>query len=314
MDLTSLFLMLKQRDVITVDDIETTEMFDIFELARQYEKALKSGKKINDFESKIMATFFYEPSTRTRLSFESAMHRLGGSVLSVPEPKSSSAAKGETLADTMRMASSYSDIIVIRHPLDGSARLASKFSSVPIINGGDGSGQHPTQTLLDLYTVWKEFGDFDNLTITILGDLKYGRTTHSLVRMLSRFKTRINLISPETLKMPDHVISNLPRNFKVNVSSDLNTVISETDVLYVTRIQKERFVDPNEYQGVIGAYSINEETIHAMKKGSIIMHPLPRIDEITPEVDETPNARYFQQAANGVPVRMALISKMLKVN
>lgn len=306
--------MLKQRDVVSVDDIETDEMFAIFELAKKYENLLKSGKRISDFESKIMATFFYEPSTRTRLSFESAMHRLGGSVLSVPEPKSSSAAKGETLADTMRMASAYSDIIVIRHPLDGSARLASKFSSVPVINGGDGSGQHPTQTLLDLYTMWKEFGGFDKLTITVLGDLKYGRTTHSLIRMLSRFKANVNLVSPDTLKMPKHVISALPKNFKVNVTGDLNAVLPKTDVLYVTRIQKERFVDPNEYQGVIGAYSINLETTQEMKKGSIIMHPLPRIDEITPDVDETINARYFQQAANGVPVRMALISKMLGVN
>ncbi|MHB8360593.1 MAG: aspartate carbamoyltransferase [Thermoplasmataceae archaeon] len=306
--------MLKQRDVISVDDIETREMFDIFELASKYEALLKVGKKISELDSKIMATFFYEPSTRTRLSFESAMHRLGGSVLSVPEPKSSSAAKGETLADTMRMASSYSDIIVIRHPLDGSARLASKFSTVPVINGGDGSGQHPTQTLLDLYTIWKEFGDFDKLTITILGDLKYGRTTHSLIRMLSRFKTNVNLVSPDSLRMPEHVISGLPKNFKVNITDNFGSVIGKTDVLYVTRIQKERFVDPNEYQGVIGAYSINNETVAEMKKGAIILHPLPRIDEIAPEVDKMENARYFQQAANGVPVRMALIRKMIKVN
>lgn len=303
--------MLRNRSIVSIADIGDDELFEIFKIADDMEKSLKSGKSLSMMNGKIMATFFYEPSTRTRLSFESAMQRLGGSVISVPEAKSSSVAKGETLADTVRMAEGYSDIIVIRHPMEGAARLASRFTSKPIINAGDGSGQHPTQTILDLYTIRKELGDINGKTVTIVGDLRYGRTVHSLVIALSRFNTTVNLVSPPMLRMPDHVLSMLPKGFKVQVVEDLQKVIEHTDVLYVTRIQKERFTDPNEYQSVIGSYSINLDTVNSMKEKSIIMHPLPRVDEIVPEVDTSTKAAYFRQASNGVPVRMAIISLIL---
>ena len=303
--------MLRNKSVVSINDIGDDELSEIFKTAEDMEKALKSGKPLELMKGKIMATFFYEPSTRTRLSFESAMQRLGGSVISVPEAKSSSVAKGETLADTVRMAEGYSDIIVIRHPMEGAARLASRFTSKPIVNAGDGSGQHPTQTVLDLYTIRKELGGISGKTVTIVGDLRYGRTVHSLVLALSRFNARVNLVAPPILKMTDHVVSMLPADFKLNITENLSDVLPETDVLYVTRIQKERFSDPNEYQSVIGSYKINSETVAAMKEKSIIMHPLPRVDEISPDVDSSPKAAYFRQANNGVPVRMAIISLIL---
>ncbi len=303
--------MLRNRSIVSIADIGDDELSEIFRIAEDMEKALKSGKPLELMNGKIMATFFYEPSTRTRLSFESAMHRLGGSVISVAEAKSSSFAKGETLADTVRMAESYSDIIVIRHSMEGAARLASRFTSKPVINAGDGSGQHPTQTILDLYTIKKELGGINGKTVTIVGDLRYGRTVHSLLLALARFDTKVNLVSPPMLKIPDYVISMLPRDFKVDIVDDMQSVLEDTDVLYVTRIQKERFSDPNEYQSVIGSYSINNETVNSMKQKSIIMHPLPRVDEILPEVDLSPKAAYFRQASNGVPVRMAIISLIL---
>ena len=303
--------MLRNKSVVSINDIGDDELSEIFKAAEDMEKSLKSGKPLELMKGKIMATFFYEPSTRTRLSFESAMQRLGGSVISVPEAKSSSVAKGETLADTVRMAEGYSDIIVIRHPMEGAARLASRFTSKPIVNAGDGSGQHPTQTVLDLYTIRKELGGISGKTVTIVGDLRYGRTVHSLVLALSRFNARVNLVAPPILKMPDYVVSMLPADFKLNVTENLSEVLPETDVLYVTRIQKERFSDPNEYQSVIGSYKINSETVAAMKEKSIIMHPLPRVDEISPDVDSSPKAAYFRQANNGVPVRMAIISLIL---
>ena len=245
--------MLRNKSVVSINDIGDDELSEIFKTAEDMEKALKSSKPLELMKGKIMATFFYEPSTRTRLSFESAMQRLGGSVISVPEAKSSSVAKGETLADTVRMAEGYSDIIVIRHPMEGAARLASRFTSKPIVNAGDGSGQHPTQTVLDLYTIRKELGGINGKTVTIVGDLRYGRTVHSLVLALSRFNARVNLVAPPILKMPDHVVSMLPAAFKLNITENLSDVLPETDVLYVTRIQKERFSDPNEYQSVIGS-------------------------------------------------------------
>ncbi len=303
--------MLKNRSIVSIEDVSLAELDDIFKKADEMSSALKQGKALKNLDGKIMATFFYEPSTRTRLSFESAMNRLGGSVISVSEAKSSSAAKGETLADTVRMADGYSDIIVIRHPMEGAAKLAARFSSKPIINAGDGSGQHPTQTIMDLYTIRKELGSLDGKEITMVGDLRYGRTVHSLLLALSNFNVRVNLVSPDILKIPDYIISRLPKDFKVNVTNDFDATLENSDVLYVTRIQKERFTDQNEYLSVIGSYSINNEAVEKMKEKSIIMHPLPRIDEITPEVDASPKAAYFRQASNGVPVRMALISMIL---
>ena len=311
MDDTSEFLMLKGKSLVNIDDVASDDFFRIFNLAAEYKERLLKGEKIKELDSKIMSTLFFEPSTRTRLSFESAMHRLGGGVITVSEPKSSSTSKGETIADTLRMASSYSDIVVMRHPMEGAARLASEFSSVPVINGGDGSGQHPTQTLLDLFTIWEKFGRIENLNVSLVGDLKYGRTVHSLVKALSRFENTINLISPEILQMPDHVLSGI-RNMKgINKNADMESVLTSSDVFYVTRIQKERFVDLNDYAKVIGSYSFDLQTINKMKKDAIIMHPLPRVDEITPEVDSDPRAYYFKEAANGVFVRMAIISMIL---
>ncbi|MDG7045296.1 MAG: aspartate carbamoyltransferase [Nitrososphaerota archaeon] len=303
--------MLKNKSLVSIEDVTTTELEEIFKIAGEMETSLASGKPLKTMDGKIMVTIFYEPSTRTRLSFESAMHRLGGSVLSISEIKSSSVAKGETLADTVRMAEGYADVIVVRHPMEGAARLASRFSSKPVINAGDGSGQHPTQTVLDLYTIRKEIGDLNGKEITIVGDLKYGRTVHSLLIALSKYDVSVNLVSPQLLRLPNYVYSRIENSMKVRMTEDLNRVIETTDVLYVTRIQKERFSDPNEYKSVIGSYSINMNTVSAMKEKSIIMHPLPRIDEISPEVDRSPKAVYFRQANNGVPVRMALISEIL---
>lgn len=304
--------MLKNRSIVSIDDIQSTELAEIFTVADRMLGALETGKRLDILAGKIMATLFYEPSTRTRLSFESSMHRLGGSVVSVSDVKSSSVAKGETLADTIRMAESYSDVIVIRHPLEGAARLASKFSSKPIINAGDGSGQHPTQTILDLYTIKRHFGKIDGLKIAMVGDLRYGRTVHSLLLALSSFGVEVTLISPQILKMPDHIRDRLGQKIKISTMENLDQNIDDYDVFYVTRIQKERFTDQNEYNSVIGLYSIDVNTVKKMKKNAIIMHPLPRIDEIKAEVDLLPNAVYFKQAFYGVPVRMALLSMILE--
>ena len=304
--------MLKGKSIVSIDDVETGDFYEIFQRASLFKKAVKEGKKLDLMEGKIMATFFFEPSTRTRLSFESAMNRLGGSVISVSESKNTSAAKGETIADTIRMVSSYSDIVVMRHPMEGAARVASEFSYVPVLNGGDGSGQHPTQTLLDLFTIWEKYGRIDNLEISMVGDLKYGRTVHSLIKALSRFDNRINMVSPEILRMPEHFLSSLKSKAKINPDSTMDGVLKSTDVFYVTRIQKERFVDLNDYQKVIGSYSINQEFVDRMKESSIIMHPLPRVDEIDPGIDGNKRAYYFIEAANGVFVRMALIDFILR--
>ena len=240
--------------------------------------------------SKILATLFYEPSTRTRLSFESAMQRLGGSTISMADSKTSSVSKGETLADTIRIIESYSDIIVIRHPLEGAAFLASKFSSKPVINAGDGSGEHPTQTLVDLYTIKKELGEINNKKITIMGDLKYGRTVHSLLMALTRYNVDVTLVSPENLRLSDYVYNELKNKLNITISDSLEKYINDTDVLYVTRLQKERFTDKNEYSKLIGSYRITAKETEKMKNNSIIMHPLPRVDEISPEVDSTDKA------------------------
>ncbi len=304
--------MLKNRSLVSIDDVDDNDLEEIMRVSDSMNSALQAGKKISIMDGKIMATLFYEASTRTRLSFESAMNRLGGSVITVADASASSVSKGETLADTVRMAASYSDIIVIRHPLEGAARLASKFSSKPIINAGDGSGQHPTQTILDLFTIRKELGKIDGKTIALVGDLRYGRTVHSLILALSRFDVNIILVSPSSLRIPDHFLARLPKGTRVVVQDDLERVIPEADVFYVTRIQKERFSDQNEYKKLIGSYSFDLQTVEKMKKNSIIMHPLPRIDEIKPEVDFTDRAKYFRQAAYGVPVRMALISQILE--
>jgi aspartate carbamoyltransferase catalytic subunit len=301
-------IMLKNRSIISISDLSDEEINEVFSQADKMLENLETGKKMNIMSSKILATLFYEPSTRTRLSFESSMERLGGSVISMADSKTSSTSKGETVADTIRIVESYSDIIVIRHPLEGAALLASKFSSKPVINAGDGSGEHPTQTLIDLYTIRKELGGICGKTITIVGDLKYGRTVHSLLSALSRYNANVNLVSPESLSLPKYVYNEVKDKLELNITTDISKCLSDTDILYVTRIQKERFTDKNEYTRLIGSYRITLKDTEKLKPGAIILHPLPRVDEISPEVDNTIYAKYFKQAYYGVPVRMALIS------
>lgn len=260
---------------------------------------------------KILATLFFEPSTRTRLSFEAAMHKLGGSTIGFAEAEIASVRKGENLADTVRTVENYADVIAIRHPLEGAARLAAEFAKVPIINGGSGAEEHPTQALLDLYTIMKEKGEIDGLKIALVGDLRYGRTVHSLAYALSYYDVELYLVSPESLKMRREVLEEIRGKIPVNEETDIRKVVPHLDVLYVTRIQKERFPDPAEYIKVKGSYKIDLETLSKAKKDLIVMHPLPRVDEIASEVDGTPHARYFQQVWNGIVTRMALLALIL---
>ncbi|MEM2937683.1 MAG: aspartate carbamoyltransferase [Thermoplasmata archaeon] len=305
-------MMLKGKDIITIKDLSKREIFDIFEVAKEMIPIAK-GKSIDLLKGKILSTLFFEPSTRTRFSFETAMHRLGGEVISFADPKATSISKGETLADTIRIVDSYSDIIVIRHSYEGAAKLASKFAEHPVINAGDGAGQHPTQTLLDLFTIWSNLGKIEGLNIGLLGDLKYGRTVHSLAMALADFGANIYLISPKGLEIPDHIDREISEKIKVKKTNDLLSVIGDLDVLYVTRIQKERFPDINEYMKIAGSYRIDLSILEKSKKDLIILHPLPRVDEISPEVDYTPHAKYFEQAFNGIPVRMAILSMIMGV-
>ncbi|MGC8585120.1 MAG: aspartate carbamoyltransferase [Thermoplasmata archaeon] len=304
--------MLKGKDIVSIKDFSEKEIFEIFEVAKEMIPYAK-GKENDFLRGKILATLFFEPSTRTRFSFETAMQRLGGGVLSFADPKSTSLSKGETLADTIRMMDSYSDVIVIRHSYEGAARLAAKFAEHPVINAGDGAGQHPTQTLLDLFTIHNSFGTFKNLKIGLLGDLKYGRTVHSLAIALSNLGSKLYFISPKILGMPEHIMREIHEKEKPVVTDNINDVIGDLDVLYVTRIQKERFPDITEYMKIAGSYRVDLSLLEKSKKDLIIMHPLPRVDEIAPEVDYTSHAKYFEQAFNGVPVRMAILSMVLGV-
>src|SRR5437870_2954527 len=269
-------------------------------------------RRSRSLDGKILATLFFEPSTRTRLSFESAMARLGGRVLGFSGTEGTSVQKGETLADTIRMVEAYSDVIVLRHPQEGAARLAAEFTEKPVINAGDGAGQHPTQTLLDLYTIWDEKGAFQGQNVTLVGDLKYGRTVHSLTYALAELGAHLTFVSPPTLEMPREILEHVKeRGLTFRVTNRLEDVVREADVLYVTRIQRERFPDPQEYEAVAGSYRIDEAVLRDAKRGLIIMHPLPRLTEIAPEVDRTKHAVYFKQASNAVPVRMALLDLIL---
>ncbi|WP_049936191.1 aspartate carbamoyltransferase [Haloplanus natans] len=262
-------------------------------------------------DGRVLALCFFEPSTRTKMSFESAMKRLGGETIDMGSVESSSVKKGESLADTMRVVEGYADAIVLRHPSEGSAKLASEFVGVPLVNAGDGAGQHPSQTLLDLYTI-RETAGLDDITVGIMGDLKYGRTVHSLAHALTNFDVRQQFISPESLRLPRNVRYDLHEaGAQVREHTDLEEVLPELDVLYVTRIQRERFPEEREYREVAGEYRINNEVLADASDDLTVMHPLPRVDEIAPEVDETTRAKYFEQAHNGVPVRMALLDILL---
>lgn len=303
--------MFKGRDVISISDFTRDELEKIFRIALKMEKSGKREQSL--LKGKLLATAFFEPSTRTRLSFETAMHRLGGSVMGFSEAEGTSIAKGENLADTVRMLDSYADIIVMRHHLEGAAKLSAEIAKVPVINAGDGSKHHPTQAMIDLYTIWRELGKIDGLHVALTGDLRYGRAAASLIYGLTKFRPRkLSLVSPALLK-PRKEIEDFLRNSGLNFSEgeNLEKIIEDLDVLYVTRIQKERFPDPAEYEKVRGSYRIDTELLNRAKKTLIVLHPLPKLDEIDLRVDETKFAKYFQQAAYGVPVRMALLALLL---
>ena len=297
------------RDIISIKDFSRDEIDYILKIAQAMEPIATEGSDM--LKGKILATLFFEPSTRTRLSFEAAMHKLGGSTIGFAEAEIASVKKGENLADTVRTVENYADVVAVRHPLEGAARLAAEFAKVPIINGGSGAEEHPTQALLDLYTIMKEKGKIDGLKIALLGDLRYGRTVHSLAYALSLYNIELYLVSPESLKMRREVIQTIKEKIPVTEKTSIEKIVSLVDVLYVTRIQKERFPDPAEYIKVKGSHRIDMKTLSEAKEGLIILHPLPRIDEIAAEVDNTQYARYFQQVWNGIVVRMALLALIL---
>ena len=305
---------MKSRHLIDPMDFSKKELEEIFNLSHKIMANPKEYSHICD--GKILATLFYEPSTRTRFSFEAAMMKLGGKILGFSEPNSSSTAKGETLADTITMVSIYSDIIAIRHPMEGSAKLASMYAKVPVINAGDGGHQHPTQTLTDLLTIQTLKNGLENHTIGICGDLKNGRTVHSLIKAMSRYKgTTFVLISPKELSLPGYIRDEIliKNNIKFKEALKLEDVIHELDILYMTRIQKERFFNEEEYVRLKDSYILDLEKMKLAKEDMIILHPLPRVNEIDIEVDKDIRACYFKQAEFGMYVRMALISKLLEV-
>lgn len=296
-------------DVVSINDFSRKDIEFVLLKAKKMESTPVS-KKSNTLKGKTVASLFFEPSTRTRLSFETAIQNLGGKVINVTEPGTSSLAKGESLTDSIKTVEGYSDLIVMRHPVEGSARRAAEVAKIPVLNGGDGANQHPTQTLLDLYTIKKAFGKIDGLSIGLVGDLKYGRTVHSLASALSLFKNiKLYLIAPDMLKMPSYIKEEIKAKMQIKETSTLEKFLPKLDVLYDTRIQKERFSDQAEYEKVKSVYVITKELLdkHA-KKNLKLMHPLPRVNEISPDVDSTSYALYFEQAANGIPVREALLA------
>ncbi|MCX7954286.1 MAG: aspartate carbamoyltransferase [Bacteroidales bacterium] len=304
---------MKGKDLISISDFKKEEYLQIINLAEYY---YNNPEAYNDvLKGKIIATLFFEPSTRTRLSFESAVQRMGGRIIGFSDPSSSSVQKGESLKDTILTVAQYADLIVIRHPLEGSARWAAEVSPVPVINAGDGANQHPTQCLLDLFTIKQSQATLENLSITLVGDLKYGRTVHSLIQALSYFNPTFYLVSPEELKLPyEYKIFIEEKNIKYYESSDINEYLPVSDIVYVTRVQRERFSDPMEYEKVKNAYIIKADMLKNTKKNMKILHPLPRVNEISVDVDETDKAYYFQQALYGVFTRMAIISIILGLN
>jgi aspartate carbamoyltransferase catalytic subunit len=299
----------KGRDIISIEDFSREEINYILNSSHTMEPLAAKGSDM--LKGKILATLFFEPSTRTRLSFETAMLKLGGSTIGFADAEIASVRKGENLADTVRTVENYADIIALRHPLEGAAKLAAEFSKVPILNAGTGAEEHPTQAFMDLYTIQKEKGKIDELKIALVGDLRYGRTVHSLAYALSLYNIELYLISPESLRMRPEVIRTIKNKISIIEDTNLENIIPQIDVLYVTRIQKERFPDPAEYAKVKGIYKIDLKTLKSAKKDMIILHPLPRVDEIAAEVDSKPQARYFQQVWNGIVVRMALLALVL---
>lgn len=297
------------RDIISIRDLTREEVDYILETAELMEPLTRVGSDI--LKGKILANLFFEPSTRTRLSFEAAIRRLGGDHIGFSQPAGSSVEKGENLADTIRTVENYSDVIVLRHPLEGAAKMAAEFSAVPVINAGSGSEEHPTQALLDLYTIKREIGKIDGLSIAVLGDLRYGRTVHSLAYTLALYDVTLYLVSPELLRARKEVLEYVKKKTRVFETDDLDEIIPKIDVLYVTRIQKERFPDPEEYEKVRGSYRITLDTVRHAKSSLAILHPLPRVDEIAPEVDSTAHAKYFKGVWYGLAVRMGILALVL---
>lgn len=300
------------QDILSVSQFSREDLEKIFAVAREMSEMVRRVGSFDLLKGKVLTNLFYEPSTRTSSSFVAAIERLGGSVIQINNVTYSSVSKGESLRDTVRTMESYTDAIVLRHPEKGSAAEAAAAASKPVINAGDGTGEHPTQALLDAYTIREEMGGIDGLTVTMLGDLKYGRTVHSLARLLTMFDVKINYVSPDILRMPRYLFDEVDTaGIGQMETSSLEAVLSDTDVLYVTRIQKERFEDPAEYDQVKNAYVVTADTMKSAKERMIVMHPLPRVGEIAPEVDDDPRAAYFRQMEYGMYVRMALLALVL---
>lgn len=299
---------MKNKSLVAIDDYSKEDYLEILRVAAEFEKKPVQ----NIMEGKVVATLFFEPSTRTRLSFESAVNRMGGRVIGFTDTATSSVSKGETLKDTILMVSCYADLIVMRHPLEGAARYASEVAKVPIINAGDGANQHPTQCLLDLFSIKKTQGSLDNLKIAMVGDLKYGRTVHSLLMAMSHFNPTFSFIAPEELKMPDEYKEFLKeKNIPYHEFTELAPNIKDADIIYMTRVQRERFADPLEYEKVKNVYILRNKMLDNTKPNMKILHPLPRINEINVDVDANSKAYYFEQAQNGVYTRQAIIAKIL---
>jgi len=300
------------KSILSVKQFDREDLTYIFEVAHEMRTMVERVGAFDLLKGKILANLFYEPSTRTASSFTAAMERLGGSVIPINEVKYSSVAKGESLPDTVRSLECYADVLVLRHPEVGASALAAEYARKPIINAGDGIGEHPTQALLDLFTIIEERGNPDGLTVTMLGDLKYGRTVHSLSRLLSLYDIKLNFVAPQILAMPEAILAELEgKGIQFEAFTSLDEPLPETDVLYVTRVQKERFDDPEDYEQVKGTYIITPETLEEAKDDMIIMHPLPRVGEISMTLDDDPRAAYFRQMEYGMYVRMALLAMVL---
>ena len=303
---------MKCESLVSINDFNKEEIMDLLEKARSFEE--NPNRRV--LEGKVIATLFFEPSTRTRLSFETAVNRLGGRIIGFSDAATSSSSKGESLKDTIIMVSNYVDLIIMRHHLEGAARYASEVSSVPIINAGDGANQHPTQTMLDLYSIYKTQGTLENLNITMVGDLKYGRTVHSLLQAMSHFNPTFHFVAPDELKMPqEYKIFCEEHNIPYYEHRDFSEeVINQADILYMTRVQRERFTDLVEYERVKDVYILHNSMLANSKPNLRVLHPLPRVNEIAYDVDENPKAYYFQQAKNGLYARQAIICKVLGIN
>ncbi len=302
----------KGQDILDGAHFSRAQIDHVLESAEGMRKSLIDVKQLELMKGFILATLFFEPSTRTRLSFETAMYRLGGETIGFASESTTSVQKGETLGDTIRTVEQYADLIVIRHPMIGSARVAAEVAAIPVINGGDGDGQHPTQALLDLFTIRGERGKIDGLTIAICGDLKHGRTVHAGVELYKHYDCRLLFISPESLKLPQETISGLnDRGIDFEETTKLNDALEQADVLYMTRIQKERFENPEEYERLKDSYILSRDMVEKIQPTVTILHPLPRLNEINVNVDDIPGAAYFRQVKNGVYVRMALIALVM---